>query len=385
MMNFEGRTISKLPHEGTSIFAVMSKMAADHNALNLSQGFPDFEVSPRLIELVHHNMKEGHNQYAPMTGTPELRKMISRKVKNTYDIEYDPESEINITAGATQAIFTVISTFIREDDEAIIFDPAYDSYAPSVKLNGGRVKFSKLTYPDFQINWNEMTGLITHRTKLIIINSPHNPTGSLIREDDLRRLEKITRKTDIIILSDEVYEHLIYDRREHQSVCRFPSLAKRSFVIGSFGKTFHATGWKMGYALAPANLMEEFRKTHQFVVFACNTPVQNALAEFLRNKRNYMNVGNMYQKKRDYFAKLLQRSRFRIIHSFGTYFQLLDYSDITDEHDMDFAERLVTEYGIASIPLSPFYSKKNDLRLLRFCFAKQQHTLKQAADILCRI
>lgn len=385
MKNYSGRIISKLPNEGTSIFAVMSKMAADYNAINLSQGFPDFEVSPKLIDMIHFYMKKGHNQYAPMTGTPQIRERISEKYQFLHGVNYDEEKEINITAGATQALYTVISAFIREDDEAIIFEPAYDSYAPAVKLNGGRVKFSKLLYPDFSINWDELPGLISHRTKLIIINSPHNPTGSVLSKDDILRLEQLTKNTDIVILSDEVYEHLIYDNREFQSVCRFPGLAERSFVIGSFGKTFHATGWKMGYALAPENLMSEFRKAHQFIVFTCNTPVQLAIAEYMKDKENYLHVADMYQSKRDYFVKHLEGSQFSIIPSYGTYFQLLDYSKISDENDMDFSAQLVKEHGIASIPVSPFISGKNNLKVLRFCFAKQEETLNKATEILCRI
>jgi len=385
MKNFNGRIISKLPNEGTSIFAVMSKMATEHNAINLSQGFPDFEVSGELIGLIHENMKKGHNQYAPMTGVPEIRERIAEKYLQDHDAVYDKETEINITAGATQAIFTVISAFIKEDDEAIIFEPAYDSYAPAVKLNGGRVKYSRLTFPDFGINWNEFPGLINHRTKLIIINTPHNPTGSLLKEEDMIKLEHIIRNRDIIILSDEVYEHLIFDSHIHQSVCRFQGLAERSFVIGSFGKTFHATGWKMGYALAPDNLMREFRKAHQFIVFTCNTPVQMAIAEFMKNRENYLHVAEMYEKKRNYFVKALKKSRFSIIPSYGTYFQLLDYSRISDEDDMSFSERLLKEHGVASIPVSPFVSGKYDKKLLRFCFAKQKKTLDKATEILCRI
>jgi len=385
MSPFEGRIISKLPNAGTSIFAVMSKLAAENNAINLSQGFPDFEVSSGLIDMINYYMKAGFNQYAPMTGVPGLRKMIAEKYMQLYGVSYNPETEINITSGATQAIYTAIAAIIREDDEALVFEPAYDSYAPAVKLNGGRVKFSRLKYPDFSINWEEVTSLISHRTKLIIINSPHNPTGSTLRKEDMIRLERVTRNTDIVILSDEVYEHLIYDNREHHSACRFPGLAGRSFIIGSFGKTFHATGWKIGYALAPPNLMAEFRKAHQFIVFTCNTPVQMALAEYMKNQENYLKVGEMYQEKRDYFGENLKKSRFTIIPSYGTYFQLLDYSGISDENDFDFALTLVKEYKLASIPVSPFLSGKNNMKLLRFCFAKKKETLDKAIDILCRI
>lgn len=385
MENFKGRIISQLPHYGTSIFSVMSKIANEHNAINLSQGFPDFNISEELIELVNHYMKDGKNQYAPMQGILPLRENISAKVKKTYDANYDPEKEINITAGATQAIYTIISAFIKDDDEAIIFEPAYDSYAPAVELNGGRVKYAKLKSPTYEIDWDELPKMITIQTKLIIINSPHNPTGAVLSKDDMIKLERLTRNSDIVILSDEVYEHLIFDEHVHQSICRFPKLAERSFVVGSFGKTFHATGWKMGYVLAPENLMTEFRKAHQFVVYACNTPVQYAIADFLKHERNYSKIGNFYQKKRDYFVKHLQNSRFKIIPSYGTYFQLLDYSNISDKKEMDFALWLIEEHGIAAIPISPFYHRRDENKMLRFCFAKKDETLKKAVEILCKI
>ncbi len=385
MENFNGRIISQLPHYGTSIFSVMSKIANEHNAINLSQGFPDFDISEELIGLVNHYMKDGKNQYAPMQGILPLRENISAKVKKTYDADYDPEKEINITAGATQAIYTIISAFIKDDDEAIIFEPAYDSYAPAVELNGGRVKYAKLKSPTYEIDWDELPKMVTIQTKLIIINSPHNPTGAVLSKDDMIKLERLTRNTDIVILSDEVYEHLIFDEHVHQSICRFPKLAERSFVVGSFGKTFHATGWKMGFVLAPENLMTEFRKAHQFIVYACNTPVQYAIADFLKYKRNYSKIGKFYQKKRDYFVKHLQKSKFKIIPSYGTYFQLLDYSNISNKNEMDFALWLIEKHGIAAIPISPFYHRKDENKMLRFCFAKKDETLKKAVQILCKI
>jgi methionine transaminase len=385
MEAFEGQIHSKLPHASTSIFAVMSKLAHEHQAINLSQGFPDFDVAPDLIKKVHQYMLAGYNQYAPMTGTALIRERISKKVFNSFGAKYNPETEINITAGATQAIYTIISSCIKEEDEVIVFEPAYDSYAPSVILNGGMVKYARLSQPDFKINWEELTSKISHRTKMIIINTPHNPTGSILGPEDMQKLENLTQNTNILILSDEVYEHLIFDGKQHESVCKYPGLAKRSFVVGSFGKTFHATGWKIGYALAPENLMHEFRKAHQFVVFTCNTPVQMAIADYLKFKKNYLNVGKMYQKKRNYFAKSLEKSRFKIIPSYGTYFQLLDYSEISQEGDMDFAVRLIKEHGIASIPLSPFYHDGHMPKMLRFCFAKKEETLDKAAKILCKI
>ena len=385
MNNFNGNIVSKLPQTGTSVFAVMSQMANEHKAVNLSQGFPDFPISEELIDSVHHYMQKGFNQYAPMPGVPELRQAISKMFIKNHGANYHPDTEINITAGATQGLYTAISAFVKPGDEVIVFEPAYDSYAPAVEVNRGITKYSKLLFPDFGINWDELPKLITHNTRMIIINSPHNPTGSVLKEDDLRRLEKLTKGTDIIVLSDEVYEHLIFDGKQHQSVCRFPDLASRSIVVGSFGKTFHATGWKIGFVLMPENLMKEFRKVHQFVVFAVNTPIQHAMADYLAVPENYLSLGKFYQKKRDYFVKAVGSSRFKIIPSFGTYFQLLDYSAISDEDEMDFATRLIKENGIAGIPISPFYKNKDNNKVLRFCFAKQEETLKKAAEILCGI
>lgn len=385
MESFNGTIQSKLPQTETSIFAVMSQLANDHKAINLSQGFPDFPISEELIDLVYYYMRKGFNQYAPMQGVFSLRKAISKMFHDNYGISYHPDREINITAGATQALFSAISAFIREGDEAIIFEPAYDSYAPAVRINGGMVKYSNLEFPEFNINWQDFPRLITNRTKLIIINSPQNPTGSVLKEEDLQKLEKLTAGTDIIVISDEVYEHLIFDGFEHQSVCRFPELAKRTLVIGSFGKTFHATGWKTGFVLAPENLMAEFRKAHQFTVFASNTPIQHAIADFIGNENNYKGLSAFYQQKRDLFAEALKTSRFKIIPAYGTYFQLLDYSNISDKSEMDFARWLVEEHKIAAIPVSPFYHKKDDHKVLRFCFAKKEETLLNAAEILSKI
>jgi methionine aminotransferase len=363
----------------------MSQLSSQHNAINLAQGFPDFPVSAELISLINKYMKKGYNQYAPMPGIPLLRERIAEKVKNTYSVEYDPDREITITAGATEGIFSVISSMVRDDDEVIVFEPAYDSYAPAVELFGGIVKYARMEPPDYQIQWQEVARMLSHRTRLIIINSPHNPTGSILSKKDLLALEHLTKNTDIVILSDEVYEHLIYDGKPHESVCRYPGLAERSFVTGSFGKTFHATGWKMGYVLAPENLMREFRKSHQFVVFTVNTPIQYALAEFLAESRNYSELHTFYQNKRDYFANAISGSRFKIIPCHGTYFQLVDYGRISNQHDMEYAERLIKEHGIGSIPISPFYHKGDDNTLLRFCFAKKEETLDRAAEILHKI
>ncbi len=385
MLEFEGNIISKLPSVQTSIFAVMSGMAVEHKAVNLSQGFPDFPVAPKLIDRIHHYMKKGMNQYAPMPGVPVLRKQIAETVEKLHGVAYDPDKEINIVAGATEGIFAIISAVIKDEDEAIIFEPAYDSYAPAIKLNGGIVKYAELKMPDYHVDWEEVSRMITHRTKLIIINTPHNPTGSILRAEDMQRLGELIKNTDIMVLSDEVYEHIIFDGITHESACRFPDLVNRTFIVGSFGKTFHATGWKMGFVLAPAQLMAEFRKTHQFVVFAVNTPIQYAIADFFKNEKNYTGVSAMYEKKRDYFVSRLEKSRFKVVPCYGTYFQLLDYSDISDEPEMEFASRLVKEFKIASVPISSFYHDGQNNKRLRFCFAKEEKTLDKAAKILCKI
>jgi methionine transaminase len=385
MAKFPESITSKLPQVGTTIFTVMSALANEYKAINLSQGFPDFEVSEKLISLVNHYMKKGYNQYAPMQGLLKLREVLSQKAETLYGIKYCPEKEINITPGATYAIYSAIAAFIREGDEVIVVEPAYDSYVPGILLNGGMPKYARLKSPDYKIDWDELKKLITHNTKMIIINSPHNPTGSILQAEDMKILEKITSKSDIIVVSDEVYEHLIFDGQQHQSVCRFPGLLERSFVVGSFGKTFHATGWKMGYIMGPENLMAEFRKAHQFIVFTCNTPIQYALAEFLEDTSNWKNLADFYQKKRDYFQDLIQNSRFKIIPSHGTYFQLLDYSAITDEPEVEFAKRMTKDFGVASIPVSVFYHKLVNNKTLRFCFAKKEETLEKAAEILCKI
>ncbi len=385
MTKFKGLIPSKLPGIGTSIFAIMSRLAIENKAINLSQGFPDFDCSDKLKSLVNNYVKKGYNQYAPMPGIISLREAIAEKTEYCYSAVYNPETEITITSGATEALFSAISAFIREGDEVIVFDPAYDSYVPAILLGGGTPIYGRLSYPDFKINWDETQKMVNQRTRMIIINSPHNPTGSVLTADDMRRLEKITKNTNIIILSDEVYEHIIFEKKEHQSICRYPKLAERSLVISSFGKTFHTTGWKMGYILAPENLTSEFRKTHQFVVFAVNTPIQYAIADFLKERDSYINLPEFYQQKRDYFNNALKDSRFKIIPSSGTYFQLLDYSAISDEKEEDFAVRLTKEFKVASIPVSVFYHKKVENKILRFCFAKSEETMNKAAEILCKI
>ncbi|MBT6746334.1 MAG: methionine aminotransferase [Flavobacteriales bacterium] len=384
-MHYPNTLKSKLPKVGTTIFSVMSKLAKDHNAINLSQGFPDFKISPELSELVFENMKKGKNQYAPMPGIPELREELSKKIEKLYSIKYNSDTEITITAGATQAIFTAITAVIEEEDEVIIFTPAYDCYAPAIELNGGKPVFIQLTAPNFIIDWEQVQKIITRKTRMIIINTPHNPSGTILTTQDMLSLEKIVKASNIIVLSDEVYEHIIYDGKEHQSVARYPTLAEHSFAVYSFGKTFHNTGWKMGYCIAPENLMIEFRKVHQFNVFSVNTPMQYALSEYLKNENNYLSLPNFYQEKRDIFCNLLKESRFKITPAGGTYFQLLDYSEITDMKDTEFAIQLTEKNKIASIPVTVFYNTSPESKVLRFCFAKDNETLEKAAEILCQI
>ena len=385
MPKYPGTVSSKLPKVGLSIFSTMSKLAEEHKALNLSQGFPNFNCSPELLSLVDKYLKKGFNQYAPMPGIMPLREVIAKKTEEIYGAKYNPDTEITITAGATQAIYTAIAAIVKEDDEVIIFGPAYDCYHPAIELNGGKPVYVKLKTPDFSIDWETLTKVVNHRTRMIIINSPHNPSGSVLTENDIINLQKLTKNTDIVILSDEVYEHIIFDGKNHLSVCKYPSLAERSFIVSSFGKTYHATGWKIGYCLAPHNLMEEFRKTHQYIVFSCNTPIQYALSEYLEKKSEYLELSDFYQKKRDLFNHLIKGSRFTIIPASGTYFQLLDYKKITDKKDTDFAISLTKEHGIASVPVSVFYGTPVDNKVLRFCFAKDNETLEKAAEILCKI
>lgn len=376
---------SKLPKVGTTIFSKMSALAAQENAINLSQGFPDFGCSPKLVDLVTNAMRSGANQYAPMPGLLSLREAIAKKTETLYSGQYHPETEITITAGATQAIFTAIASVVQEGDEVIIFTPAYDCYEPAIDLVGGKTIFVELKNPEYRINWDEVKKVINQRTKMIIINTPHNPTGTIMSGQDMAQLEKILDNSDILVLSDEVYEHIIFDGYEHQSVARFPKLAERSFIVSSFGKTYHTTGWKVGYCLAPKNLMSEFRKTHQYNVFSVHTPTQQAYAEYLEFEEEYLNLRYFYQHKRDLFRDAIKESRFNSYQTAGSYFQLLDYSKISDENDIDFAERLTKEFRIASIPTSVFYNRKTDRNVLRFCFAKQDETLLRAAEILNRI
>jgi methionine aminotransferase len=376
---------SKLPAVQTSIFAVMTKLANEHQAINLSQGFPGFDCAPELIALVEKHLHRGLNQYAPMPGILSLREAIAQKTEEMYSMVYDPETEITVTAGATQALYTAINALVREGEEVIIIEPAYDCYLPAIEMAGGKAVFFQLDPQSFKINWNEFQKLINPRTRMIIINTPHNPTGSILNAADIQRLEKLTQNTDIIILSDEVYEHILFDGYEHQSVARFPKLAQRSVIISSFGKTYHTTGWKLGYCLAPANLMVEFRRVHQYLVFSVNTPLQYAYADFLKEKDRYLHLPAFYQEKRDFFNRLFEGSRFSFQPSAGTYFQLLNYQAISNEKDVDFARRLTIEHGVASIPVSVFYHKVVDNKLLRFCFAKNNDELERAAEKLIKL
>mgnify|MGYP006078926513 CR=1 FL=1 len=376
---------SKLPKVGTTIFTIMSRLASEENAINLSQGFPDFPVDQYLIDLVHKHMSAGKNQYPPMAGIMSIREQISEKMEKAYGVSYDPESEITITAGGTQAIFTAITALISEGDEVIIFTPAYDCYAPAIELVGGTPIYIQLSSKDYSIDWKQVKKVVTRRTKMILINTPQNPTGAIISDKDIQELIKITRGNDIVVLGDEVYEHIVFDGNRHQSMALYPELANRSIIVYSFGKTFHVTGWKTGYVVGPANLMVEFRKVHQFNVFTANGPIQYALSEYMQNPQTYLGVSEMYQRKRDVFISAVNASRFKLKPSKGTYFQLLDYSAISDEEDQDIAVRLAKEFKIASIPISVFYHNPVQNNVLRFCFAKEEETLLRAGDILTKI
>ena len=370
---------SKLPTVGTTIFTVMSKLAADVGAINLSQGFPDFDCDPALVDAVARHMREGRNQYAPMQGVPALRQAVAATLERLYGAPYDPDDEITITSGGTEAIFDAVAALVHPGDEAIVFEPCYDSYVPAIEVNGGKAVVVSLRYPDYRVPWDEVRAAITPRTRMIVLNSPHNPTATILRESDMAELTRIVEDADVTILSDEVYEHIIFDGARHESMARYPALRARSFVVGSFGKTYHVTGWKVGYVAAPAALSAEFRKVHQFVTFSTNTPVQHALAEFLAAGRGYPGLSAFYERKRDLFLALIEGSRWKPLPSRGTYFQLLDYSAITDETDMDFALRLTRERGVASIPTSAFLYKQTPPPVLRFCFAKKDDTLESAA------
>lgn len=376
---------SKLPEIKESIFSVMGQMAVQYNAINLSQGFPNFDMDPVLTALVDKAMADGFNQYAPMPGTLELRNVISKKILSEHRRIYNPETEITLTAGATQAIFTIMAATLKKDDEVIIFTPAYDCYAPTIGLFGAKVVAVQMRPPHFEIPWHEVKEKVNSKTKMIVINSPHNPTGRIVTKEDLMQLEEIAEENNLLVLSDEVYEHMVFDKEKHLSVAQFEHLSRRSFITASFGKTFHNTGWKMGYCVAPSALMEEFRKVHQFVVFCVNHPIQKALETYLKDEENYKHLCDLYQRKRDLFLKFMSSSNFKMTPSKGTYFQLLDYSEISDLDDISFAERLLKVHGVATIPTSVFNKNGEDFKQIRVCFAKTDNTLEQAAAVLNKI
>jgi len=376
---------SKLPLVGTTIFTVMSALAREEKAINLSQGFPDFRCDPLLLELVNKYMLEGKNQYAPMPGLMVLRESIASLVEAKYGRKYDPATEITVTSGATEALFCAITALVQEDDEVLIIEPAYDCYIPAIQLSGGSVVSVSLNPPDYSIDWDHVKKLVSQRTKLIILNSPHNPTGSSLKEEDIQALRKIVQSSNCFILSDEVYEHIIFDGATHHSMARYPDLAERSLIISSFGKSLHTTGWKIGYCLAPKYITKEFRKVHQFVTFSTSTPFQYAIAEYIEDHDRIHNLAHFYQRKRDLFLQLMEGSRFTPVHCSGTYFQTMSYEGISDLPDTEFAKWLTREHKVASIPLSVFYRTKRDNKVLRFCFAKQESTLEEAAMILRKV
>ena len=376
---------SKLPHIGTSIFTVMSQLALKHNAINLGQGFPDFPMSETLIDCVTEAMKAGGNQYAHTNGVPVLRERLSEKINTLYGTTINPETEITVTPGGTYAIFTAFSTIIQPGDEVIIFEPAYDSYIPNITFNGGVVVPIALTYPNYSIPWDTLKAAITKKTKAILINTPHNPTGMVMTKEDILQLQEIVVSNNLYLISDEVYEHLIYDDKKHESVIKYPELFARSFVCFSFGKTYHCTGWKLGYCVAPENLMKEYRKIHQFNAFSCDTPKQLGIAKHMLDKEAYLSLGNFYQAKRDYLRKLLASTPLKYIPSSGSYFESYSYAAISNETDKEFAEKLVKDYGVAVIPMSAFYHDATDNKVIRLCFAKKEATLEAAAACLQKL
>ncbi len=375
---------SKLPDVGTTIFTIMSRLAAEHNAINLSQGFPDFDADPALVNAVADAMSKGQNQYAPMPGLPELNAAIAQKLNGDYGWSPDPETEITITAGGTQALYSIIGAMISQGDEVIVLEPSYDSYIPSVVSFGGVVKTVQLQPPLYKVNWDEVESLITSRTKLIMINTPHNPCGVVLEQPDLIRLEEIVIKHGVYLISDEVYEHIIFDGHQHQSVLRYPELYKRSFVVFSFGKSLHVTGWKIGYVIAPPELTRELRKIHQFNVFSVNRPIQHGLAHYITYHADFKGLFSFYQDKRDLFLKLMSGLPLAFLPCYGSYFILADYSQVSSLDDRAFAKQLTIEGGVATIPLSPFYKNGSDEKIIRFCFAKKEDTLMEAADRLKR-
>jgi methionine aminotransferase len=373
---------SKLPNVGTTIFTVMSAMAASHEAINLGQGFPDFPMDEELISLVNQAMRSGQNQYVHMNGYIPLREQLAEKVSFLYQQNINPDTEITVTPGGTYALYTALTTLLQSGDEVIVFEPAYDSYIPAIELNGAKAVTVSLTFPDYRINWEDVKSKITEKTRAILINSPHNPTGSVLTTEDIEALRLLVKDSNIFIISDEVYEHLIFDGLRHESILRYPDLFARSFVCFSFGKVYHCTGWKLGYCMAPALLMQEFRKIHQFNCFTCDTPKQVGLATFLKKREPYLELGELLQKKRDYFGQLMAATPWKPLSSHGSYFQIYSYAGISDEPEKEFAIRLTKEAGVATIPVSAFYKEEVNHQVLRFCFAKKEATLEAAAERL---
>jgi methionine aminotransferase len=373
---------SKLPATGVSIFSVMSRLAEEHGAINLSQGFPDFDCAPELVEAVARCMRDGHNQYAPMLGVFALRQALARKIELLYGHRYDPATEITVTSGATEGIFSTLTALVRPGDEVVLLQPAYDSYVPAVQLSGGTPVFVTLRGPDYHVDWGEVRRAVSRRTRVIMVNSPHNPTGMVLERDDLRQLASILEHTDALVVADEVYEHIVFDGRRHESLATHPDIANRAVIISSFGKTFHTTGWKIGYCAAPEALSAEVARVHQFVTYAVNGAIQRAYAEFVTRDPEASGVASFYQAKRDLFLRLIEGSRFRPLPCRGTYFQMVDYSAITAERDREFALRLINEHGVAAIPVSPFMTGVDPGPVLRFCFAKRDDTLERAAERL---
>jgi methionine aminotransferase len=377
--------ISKLPEVGTTIFTVMSSLATELGAVNLGQGFPDFPMSEKLVALVDQAMRDGYNQYAHMNGMPRLREVLAEKIAGLYGTSVNPDTQITITPGGTYAIYTALTTVLRPGDEVIVFEPAYDSYIPNIEINGAIPVRIDLQFPDYRIDWDLVRQKVTPRTRMILLNTPHNPTGAILRAADMEELRRVVEGTDILIHSDEVYEHLIFDGLPHSSILRYPDLLERSFVSFSFGKVYHCTGWKLGYSVSSPDLMKEFRKVHQFNCFSCHTPSQVALATYLKDPETYLSLGAFLQKKRDYFNRLMEATKFIPLPSYGSYFQLYRYDRMSEEPDKDFAIRITKEYGVASIPVSAFYQSGKDDHVVRFCFAKKEETLEKAAERLIKI
>ena len=375
---------SKLPNVGTTIFTVINALATEHKAINLGQGFPDFMMDPQLIALVNEAMQKGNNQYTHMNGLPALREGLAEKMESLYGAAVNADTEITITPGGTYAIYTALTTLLHPGDEVIVFEPAYDSYIPNITINGAVPILIPLQFPSYSIDWDVVKAAITPKTKIIVLNNPHNPTGSILSAYDMEQLQSIVKNTSIFILSDEVYEHLVFDDKKHESILRYPNLMERSFVCFSFGKTYHCTGWKLGYCIAPAHLMKEFRKVHQFNCFSCNTPVQYALATFIQQKDKYLQLGTQVQQKRDYFQQLMLQTRFKALPTYGSYFQLYSYDGISEESEHELAIRLIKQYGVAAIPVAAFYNTQKNNKVMRFCFVKKESTLEAAVDRLIK-